>query len=341
MKLGKIFLVILVLVLIIGPTVLSKSEEKEDKPSMDIITSIDISNDTYKYIEYKDSLIIYDGKVLQSINDDGKVNFEIKINSENSNLSKGKYIDLIDINNRVVYSINNKGNIIFSKKTFNEPLTYKSIAENLFAYHYKNEDEEFIDILNEEDQKVSSFKLNGQLIDFDVMDNSIIITSIDTEDKLKSVISKYDFNGNETNKIEIEDKILVGTEYIDNKLYSINSNKIYSLDKDLNEKKSLDLDNRIKSIETNDTNLYTIDEKNNLSIIDSRLDINIEDVKMENLKSISKVDDSILLYSDSEILSIDSKESIKLDFMIEDVMHIKDNIIIIVSTDKINLVSLN
>lgn len=95
------------------------------------IINIDLEGEV-KYTKYKGLLCFLNNGKLSSINENGKEIFSKDIPVENVNLSSDNYIDVLNKNSNKIYSIDDKGEIIFSSETSKDGFLYKSINEYVF-----------------------------------------------------------------------------------------------------------------------------------------------------------------------------------------------------------------
>lgn len=341
MKKGRIIIILFIMIVFfVNPKTMESIKTYFNNDKIKVIKEISIdSNENAEILNYKNNLIFYDGEYLKALNEKGQKVFDLNIESKDFYIESSKYIDILDKHNKIAYSINNNGTIIFKKQFTKMPISFKSVNEKIFLYHYKYDKKEYID-LYEANNKIKTMPINGTITDLDVVRNNIILTYINTEEDLVSIVDKYDLKGNIVNTNKFKDSMFIETEYLNDKFYCIDTNNIYILNDNLKVKEDINIDNNIKFVENTKKYIVAIDDKNNLIHIDDKLELKKKNI-MKYVKGISCYDNSYIVYNDNEIKSIIDNNQHDFDSKIYKIINISDKTIALLQSKKISLLYIN
>lgn len=342
MKRGRIIIILfIIIVFFVNPKTMGNIKVYFNKDKIKVIKEFNIdSNENTSILNYKNNLILYDGKYLKALDEKGQRLFDLNIESKEFYINSSKYIDILDKHNKIAYSINNNGTIVFKKQFTKTPISFKSINEKKFIYHYKYDKNEYIDLYEINNNKIKTIPINGTLTDLDIVKNNIVLTYINTQDNLVSIVDKYDLKGNIIDTNKFKDKLFIEAEYLNNKFYCVDTNSIYILNDNLKTTKIINIDNNINFVGNTKKYIVAIDDKNNLMHIDDKLELKKKNV-MNNIKGISYYDNSYIVYDDNEIKNTIDNNKHEFDSKIYKIINISDKTIAILQDKKVSLIYIN
>ncbi|MBQ3422382.1 MAG: hypothetical protein IJH34_12110, partial [Romboutsia sp.] len=228
------------------------------------IINIDLEGEV-KYTKYKELLCFLNNGKLSAINENGKEVFSKEIPVENVNLSSDNYIDVLNKNSNKIYSIDDKGEIIFSSETSKDGFLYKSINEYVFVDVIKSNGKEVIKILNESGWVSKKITIEGKVANVKPLDENILVSYISITDKVYNNLIVYDSNGNLKSQSKLEG-IILDILIMNDNVYLVLDNKIIILDKELNTKIQIDLKDII-SISNNKDKIFVKDNEGSIGYI--------------------------------------------------------------------------
>jgi len=281
------------------------------------IINIDLEGEL-KYINYNGLLCVLNNGKLSAVNENGKEIFSKDIPVENVKLSSDNYIDVLNKNSNKIYSIDDKGEIIFSSETSKDGFLYKSINEYVFVDVIKSNDKEVIKILNESGWVSKKITIEGKVTGVNNIDDSILVSYISITDKVYNNLVIYDSNGNLKSQSKFEGVIL-DTIVMNDSIYLVFENKINILDKKLNTKIHIDAKDII-SISNSKDKIFIEDSEGNIGYIQDN-EYNRINTKEKNV-SIEPMEGTYILYSDKTIYNDKLKEIITFEDEIMDIEHI-------------------
>jgi len=289
------------------------------------IINIDLEGEV-KYTKYKELLCFLNNGKLSAINENGKEVFSKDIPVENVNLSSDNYIDVLNKNSNKIYSIDDKGEIIFSSETSKDGFLYKSINEYVFVDVIRSNGKEVIKILNESGWVSKKITIEGKVANVKPLDENILVSYISITDKVYNNLIVYDSNGNLKSQSKLEG-IILDIIIMNDNVYLVLDNKIIILDKELNTKIQIDLKDII-SISNNKDKIFVKDNEGSIGYIQDNEYHNIK-TKEKNI-SIEGMESTYILYSDRTLYNDKLKEIITFEDEIRDVEYISGKSIAII-----------
>lgn len=289
------------------------------------IINIDLEGEV-KYTKYKELLCFLNNGKLSAINENGKEVFSKDIPVENVNLSSDNYIDVLNKNSNKIYSIDDKGEIIFSSETSKDGFLYKSINEYVFVDVIRSNGKEVIKILNESGWVSKKITIEGKVANVKPLDENILVSYISITDKVYNNLIVYDSNGNLKSQSKLEG-IILDIIIMNDNVYLVLDNKIIILDKELNTKIQIDLKDII-SISNNKDKIFVKDNEGSIGYIQDNEYHNIK-TKEKNI-SIEGMESTYILYSDRTLYNDKLKEIITFEDEIKDVEYISGKSIAVI-----------
>lgn len=338
MKNKWIIVLTLLAILVINPTknnnILNFIHKNDIKA--DSIEKINIDNE-YNSVVYDGKVVYYDGKFVKGIDLEGKSIYEININSNNNILGSNKYIDILDKENNLIYSINKNGKIIFKKSVPRGGVLYKSLRDDLYLYAYKKDNKNILNIYDNEYSLINSIEIEGAITDIELFNNYIYMVELNTNEYLGSNIYKYDGNGNLKDSRAIKESIVLGLDITKDNMTIFTNNSIENIDDNLDIKNNKKVDNIEYYSNTHEGTIYVLDKDNGIKLIsDKTKKINLEDISP---KGIINNGENSIVYSDNNITTVKNKEVKNYDDdNIKRVDYIKDNIYLVSLENYIELI---
>lgn len=307
MKNKWIVIIILIAIIVINPSKKGNVLSFIGKQDIGVtnVKRINIEN-KYDSVIYSDSVVYYDGAKLKSVNEKGEELFSLDIKSNNYMLSANNYIDILDKDNSLIYSINKSGKIVFKKKVAKEGLIYKSLSENLYVYAYKKDDKNIFTIYDNEYSVINNIETKGDITDIESFDKNIYIVEMNTEESLHSKIYKYDYNGNLKGDKKIDNSIVLDLNSTKEKLILVKDDSISLMNSNLESKESIDTKDLKYYSNIYDDGLYIIDTDNNISYLKDKKKKNIN--SEINPRGIINKGDKSIIYTKNTLETIKNKE---------------------------------
>ena len=296
------------------------------------IINIDLEGEV-KYTKYKELLCFLNNGKLSAINENGKEVFSKDIPVENVNLSSDNYIDVLNKNSNKIYSIDDKGEIIFSSETSKDGFLYKSINEYVFVDVIRNNGKEVVKILNESGWVSKKITIEGKVTNINPLDENILVSYISITDKVYNNLVVYDSNGNLKSQSKFEG-IILDIIIMNDNVYLVFDNKIIILDKELNTKIQIDLKDII-SISNNKDKIFVKDNEGSIGYIQDKQYHKIN-IKEKNV-SIEGMESTYILYSDRTLYNDKLKEIITFEDEIRDVEYINGKSIAVIFNSYIKI----
>ena len=342
MKKGRIIIILfIIIVFFVNPKTMGKIKVYFNNDKVKTIKELNIdSNENTSVLNYKNNLIVYDGKYLKALDEKGQKSFDLNIEAKEFYINSSKYIDILDKHNKIAYSIDHNGTIVFKNQFTKTPISFKSVNDKIFIYHYKYNKNEYIDLYEINNNKIKTIPVKGTLTDLDIANNNIILTYMNTQENLVSIIDKYDLKGNIINTNKFKNKMFIETEYLNNKFYCIDTNSVYILNNNLDVKEDISIDNDIEFIGNTNKYIVVIDDKNNLIHIGDKLELKKKNI-MNDIKGISYYDNSYIVYSDNEIKNTLDNNKHDFDSKIYKIINISDKTIAVLQNKKLSLLYIN
>lgn len=277
--------------------------------------SIDIFEE--KIINWRDNRLYFlDFNGFEILNKD----FEFK----NPSIVFGEdFIYIMDKDSGNIYIMDKHGETI-------ERIDLKSPFHNLkeegdYLHIYKkDEDKEIVDIIDRKGNILIRHEENIPILTVasENKNKKYVISTLDIDKELKSIVSIYSLDGNSIQDIELKDEIVVYTKLIKNNILIVSESKIHVF-VDGKEKWSKKIENLkdVKMLNNNICILYN----NKFETLSLRGNI-IEETNLTlNLEKIGFVEDNILLYGKRNIVMPQNRKNI-LNFKTkEDIMNLKYN----------------
>ena len=339
MKKKWILVAILLLIVLINPNKIGNLSNILNKKSVELenIKKVNIDKNS-NYVEYNKNLVYYDGNSLKCINGSGKEIFDVAFSQKNLKLDSNRFIDILDQDKNIVYSVDKDGKVVAKKSMNKNGLLYKSIDNDSYLYVYKKDNKNIVNIYDYEFKLVKSINEKGIVTDIGYSDKSIYVVSINTEDKLKSTINCYDYNGNLKNTKSIDNSVILDLIIYKNDIYIIEKDKISKVNNELK---------TVEEFKVKDIKHYSNIYKNSIYIIENDnkikyIDKDIEDIKIyiENLKGIINTQDSFIIYSDNKIMDNKGIELKKFDEKIKKILFIPNNMLVVELESYIQIINL-
>ncbi len=340
MKNKFIIIAIILLLLLVNPKTIRIFSEsiRKDSIEVDIMKSIDIDRNI-EYTEHNNNLVYYNEDYLKSINTKLEEIFKIKFNSNKINLESNRFLDVLDKENNIIYSIDDKGSVVSKKKVYKDGIMYKSIDNESYLYTYKKDDKNITNIYNNELNLVKSITLKGLATDIDYSKDYIYITTINIDNKMNSIIYRYDYNGNLKGEKQIENSILLDCILKDENIYLIEKNKVSIVDKDMKIKNEFKV-NDIKSYSNLlKDSIYILEENGSVKLIN---DSKIEDIKFkeDNLDGIVNIHNGVIGYVDNKIIDKKGIELRKFEEDIKNIEIIKEDMFVVELENSIKIIKI-
>lgn len=340
MKNKFIIIAIILLLLLVNPKTIRIFSEsiRKDSIEVDIMKSIDIDRNI-EYTEHDNNLVYYNEDYLKSINIKLEEIFKIKFNSNKINLESNRFLDVLDKENNIIYSIDDKGSVVSKKKVHKDGIMYKSIDNESYLYTYKKDDKNITNIYNNELNLVKSITLEGLATDIDYSKDYIYITTINIDNKMNSMIYRYDYNGNLKGEKQIENSILLDCILKDENIYLIEKNKVSIVDKDMKIKNEFKV-NDIKSYSNLlKDSIYILEENGSVKLIN---DSKIEDIKFkeDNLDGTVNIHNGVIGYVDNKIINKKGIELRKFEEDIKNIEIIKEDMFVVELENSIKIIKI-
>lgn len=337
MKNKWVVIIILLAIVLLNPSNIGNISNfiKKQDTEIDIIKNINTGKN-YKSIVYDKTVVYFDGTKLTNIDTTGKELFNINLKIENYTLDSNKYIDVLDKDNNIIYSINNNGKIVFKKNVPKDGLMYKSIKEDVYVYAYKKDEKNRVIIYDNDQRVINDIEVDGLITNLEYSSDSIYIVTINTKDKLSSKINKYDYNGNLKNSKEIEESVLLDLNLDKETLNLIYNNKISEMDTNLEIKNDVETGNIKLYSEKYENGRYIMEEDYSINYVDNKIK-HIEVYEEEPKGIINRGAESIV-YTKNKLFTIKNKQISEFKEDIIKVMNVKENIYAVNLTNSIQLI---
>lgn len=299
---------------------------------------IDVNGD-FKSTIYDEKIVYYDGKSIKSIDEKGDSLFEVSIKSNNSLLQSNKYIDVLDKENNVAYSINKNGKIIFKKSVPKNGIIYKSLRDDLYVYGYKKGTKNIVNTYDNEYTLINSIEIEGSITDIEIFENYIYVVELNTSEYLGSNIYKYDYNGNLKEHKEIENSVVIGLDTNKDTMTLVTNDSIETIDGKLETKDSKEIkDIKLYSNIYKDS-IYVVQDDDAITLLDNKSKkLNLDDI---NPKGIINNGDNSIIYNDNKIITTKNKLIKEYKDTIDRIYYIKDDIYAVKLDEYIEILELN
>lgn len=333
-----IIVLVLILIVFINPSklgIFNKSDVVGDK--IREIKGIEVES-TSRYHEYKDGLVLYKDNKILLLDDKGKIKFSVDKKMNDYQIFSNYYIDVIDKDNGLVFSINEAGKFIFNEKIPYETLVYKSIDKYTFVIVYNKDDNNYIRIQDSSGDIMKEFEHKGKITDIEVVEDNILVVDIETENNLQSKISLYNKNGNVIKNIKF-DNIVMNSIVANGYIYLLFNNNVLVLDYNLNKKVDIKINGINHVSKSEDGHIYTIDSDKNLGVI---YKVDYKTIKSRTeFKGIRSIANSYITYSESSIFNEKGKPIKEFKENIKDILVINENVIAVCFNNNIKFFEFN
>ncbi|MVO71454.1 hypothetical protein GOD95_08340, partial [Paeniclostridium sordellii] len=236
-------IVIFIILILINPKIFTAFSSSFNKKttSLDNFKKINVGKDV-KYTEYKSNIVIYEQGTLRGINKNGDEIFNLELGIKNPTISSNKYIDILDKEKSVIYSVNEKGKVVLKRSMKKSGLVYKSLENDSYIYIFKKDKKNIANIYDFEFNLVKSIELDGVVTDIEYTSNKIYLCLLKIDKSIESKILSYDYNGNLEESMNMNQSVLLNLGLSENGLYVIEKNKITKLNNKLKTTNSFKID---------------------------------------------------------------------------------------------------
>ncbi|MGL4796607.1 MAG: hypothetical protein ACRC1Y_01105 [Paraclostridium sp.] len=299
---------------------------------------IEIGED-FKSTIYDAKIVYHDGKNIKSIDEKGESLFELNLNSNNSLLQSNKYIDVLDKENNIAYSINKNGKIIFKKSVPKNGIIYKSLKEDLYVYCYEKGAKNILNFYDNDYTLINSIEIEGAITDIDMFENYIYVVELNTAEYLGSNIYKYDYNGNLKKHRVIDDSVVIGLDTNKDTMTLVSNNNIETIDGNLETKDSKEIKDIKLYSNTYKDNIYIVQEDDTINLVDNKSKkLNIDNI---NAKGIINNGTNSIIYNNNKIITTKNKLIKEYKDTIERIYYIKDDIYVVKLDKYIEILEIN
>lgn len=201
--------------------------------------------------------------------------------------------------------------------------------DEIFIFR-KDGDQENIDIVNREGSIVQTHLENIPILTADIADSKedYLVSTLDIDKELKSILTVYSIDGEERFHIDIEDEIVIYSKFIKEDILVATEKSLYYI-KDEKIKWEKDYEN-IKDVEIRDNEILILYD-NNYEILNLRGKIKKEIVLNVNLEKILLTNDEVFIFGKNNIIIPERKKN-RLNFKSEeeilDLKYDDDNLLI-------------
>ncbi|MBS6024818.1 MAG: hypothetical protein KIB00_12115 [Paeniclostridium sordellii] len=330
-------IVIFIILILINPKIFTAFSSSFNKKttSLDSLKKFNVGKDV-KYTEYKSNIVIYEQGTLKGINKNGDEIFNLELGIKNPTISSNKYIDILDKEKSVIYSVNEKGKVVLKRSMKKSGLVYKSLENDSYIYIFKKDKKNIANIYDFEFNLVKSIELDGVVTDIEYTLNRIYLCLLKTDKSIESKILSYDYNGNLEESMNMNQSVLLNLELSENGLYVIEKNKITKLNNKLKTINSFNIDDLKNYSNINDDKLYIIENDGDILLIKDK---EVEKVKIneKNINKILNLGYSFIAFTDNKILDSKGKEIKLFDENIKHVSMINNNLLFIILENNLQL----
>ena len=330
-------IVIFIILILINPKIFTAFSSSFNKKttSLDNFKKINVGKDV-KYTEYKSNIVIYEQGTLRGINKNGDEIFNLELGIKNPTISSNKYIDILDKEKSVIYSVNEKGKVVLKRSMKKSGLVYKSLENDSYIYIFKKDKKNIANIYDFEFNLVKSIELDGVVTDIEYTSNKIYLCLLKIDKSIESKILSYDYNGNLEESMNMNQSVLLNLGLSENGLYVIEKNKITKLNNKLKTINSFNIDDLKNYSNINDDKLYIIENDGDILLIKDK---EVEKVKVneKNINKILNLGYSFIAFTDNKILDSKGKEIKIFDENIKHVSMINNKLLFIILENNLQL----
>ncbi|MDU6115364.1 MAG: hypothetical protein E6649_13165 [Paeniclostridium sordellii] len=330
-------IVIFIILILINPKIFTAFSSSFNKKttSLDNFKKINVGKDV-KYTEYKSNIVIYEQGTLRGINKNGDEIFNLELGIKNPTISSNKYIDILDKEKSVIYSVNEKGKVVLKRSMKKSGLVYKSLENDSYIYIFKKDKKNIANIYDFEFNLVKSIELDGVVTDIEYTSNKIYLCLLKIDKSIESKILSYDYNGNLEESMNMNQSVLLNLGLSENGLYVIEKNKITKLSNKLKTINSFNIDDLKNYSNINDDKLYIIENDGDILLIKDK---EVEKVKVneKNINKILNLGYSFIAFTDNKILDSKGKEIKIFDENIKHVSMINNKLLFVILENSLQL----
>ncbi|WP_270505139.1 DUF5711 family protein [Paraclostridium sordellii] len=323
-------IVIFIILILINPKIFTAFSSSFNKKttSLDNFKKINVGKDV-KYTEYKSNIVIYEQGTLRGINKNGDEIFNLELGIKNPTISSNKYIDILDKEKSVIYSVNEKGKVVLKRSMKKSGLVYKSLENDSYIYIFKKDKKNIANIYDFEFNLVKSIELDGVVTDIEYTSNKIYLCLLKIDKSIESKILSYDYNGNLEESMNMNQSVLLNLGLSENGLYVIEKNKITKLSNKLKTINSFNIDDLKNYSNINDDKLYIIENDGDILLIKDK---EVEKIKVneKNINKILNLGYSFIAFTDNKILDSKGKEIKIFDENIKHVSMINNKLLFVI-----------
>lgn len=325
----KIYLIILLVLAIIFINPVSREQifntlnlfSKPEK-ELKLVNEFNVDKQVEKVDIFSEKVIAWKDKKLSFLDFNGFETFKKDFEFKEPDITFGEeIIYVMDKSSGNIYLLDKNGETIERinlKTPFNE---LKEKGENMYIYR-KDGDKESVDIV---DRKGNILKTHEEKIPILNMtmrntDMEYLVSTLDLDKDIKSIVSIYSIEDKEIGSIELKDELVAYNEFIRDKIIIATERNIYLLE-DGKIKWDKKIDN-LKDIKVINKDIYIL-YNNKFQIIDLKGKTKEEIVLTSDLEDIRFIEESILLFGKRNIL-IPQKNKDILNFKTkEDILDLK------------------
>lgn len=200
---------------------------------------------------------------------------------------------------------------------------YKLKEEGEYLYIYRKDgDKESVDILDRKGNHLKTHEENIPILNVKIgnKEKEYLVSTLDIDKELKSIVSVYSIEGKEIESIELKDEIVAYSEFIKEKVIIATERTVYLL-----ENGKIKWDKKIeglKDVKVINKDIYLL-YNNKFEIIDLKGKTKEEIVLTLDLENIRFVEDSVLLFGKKDILMPGKKKDILNFKSKEDILDLK------------------
>ncbi|OLS03410.1 DUF5711 family protein [Tissierella creatinophila] len=325
----KIYLMILLVLAVIFINSVSRNQIfstlnlfSKPQKELELVNGFAIDKEVEKIDIFNKKVIVWKDKNLSFLDFNGfetlKKNFEFK----DADIILGKEIlYVMDRSSGSLYLLDKTGKTI-ERLDLKTPFSkLKEKGENIYIYR-KDGDKENVDIVDRKGNILKTHKEKIPILDITTgnKDRKYLVSTLDIDKNLKSIVSIYSIEGKNIGSIELKDELVVYNEFIGDKIIIATEKNIYLLeDEKIKWDKKID---NLKDIKVVNKDIYVL-YNNKFETIDLKGNTKEEVVLTLDLENIRFIEDSILLFGKRNILMPQKKKDILSFKTKEDILDLK------------------
>ena len=197
----------------------------------------------------------------------------------------------------------------------------KEDGNKIYIYR-KDEDLETVDIINKEGELLKTHEEKAPILSVSMgnKDKEYLVSVLDMDEELKSVVDVYSIDGNDIGNIEFNDEVVIYSEFIVDNVLIATDKKIYILEgKEIKWEKAI---KDIKDIKVVGKEIYLL-YADKFEILNSKGRVKEDIVLEKDLDNIRFIENGILLFGKRDIVIPDKKDNILEYNSKEDIVDVK------------------